>query len=247
MNCQWNLCVMSRLSRFTSIIIIVFCFAFFLSSFIFAAPCDPEETGNAVHVHSAYQSVLPGSRISLTEWNFSYKYQEDGTFQVMITDSNRKIQCRAIIFYDKNRRLVKADCFRTISQKEECDTAIFDPLMPAVLDQTLIPGDSLNCNITTLNCNQDRQCVIKRRVGDIVVFVDKLLLKKEMISIEEAVSQGMLNEKNLAFVSAEPLYVLSLFREESDGKVLVLRQIWQAGAKFWLYEEKNNRRSWLAG
>ena len=212
----------------------------FLSGFVVASESAMWE------VLSRYQSPIPMQPESEVKWQ--YKKEMVGNIAtVSVSDVSKRLQCRIKLRYDEDGSLVWAESCRVIRGQEICSQKEYKVKVPALLSQTLIPGDCLNIDPQALAAGDwVKPCKIEDRVGA-TSFVDHITIKKEAVSIEQALAAGMLIQQNRQFAENKKLYTISLSRGEVESDGLVLRQLWAQDAKFWLYEVKDGRRSWYLG
>ena len=198
-------------------------------------------------VLSRYQSPVPMQPESEVKWLYEKKIAGNNMTTVSVSDSSNRLLCRIEMRYNENSLLVGAESCRIIRGKEVCLEKEYEAKTPALLNQTLIPGDWLNLDPQDLAAGdwvQSRK--VKDRVGN-TSFVDYLTIKKKAVTLEQALVSGMLNRENRQFAENKRLYTLSLSRGEGENSQPILRQLWAKDAKFWLYEEKDGRRSWYLG
>lgn len=71
-------------------------------------------------------------------------------------------------------------------------------------------------------------------------------LRKDIqtITYNEALKSGYLTDENSGFIDSSKNF--TLFTLTDNGKV-ILKQLWQDGNSFWLYEESELRKSYLTG
>lgn len=197
-------------------------------------------------VLSQYHSPVPMQPESEVKWLYEQRVDNNIT-TIAVSDYDHRLQCRAELRYNESGSLVWVNSCRIIRDKEVCRVKNYEPQKPALLNQTLIPGDCLNLKPQNLvDGDWEEYTQVRESVGA-ASFIDYLTVKKESVTFEQAQAIGMLNQKNEHFAKTENLYTLSLLRGEKSQSELVLRQLWATGAHFWLYEEKDGRRSWYLG
>ena len=197
-------------------------------------------------VLSRYQSPVPMQPESEVKWQY-VKEMEGNIATVLVSDVSNSLQCRIKLRYNENGSLVWVKSCRIIRGRENCLEKYYESKVPALLNQTLIPGDCLNMDPQDLAAGDwVKSCKIEDQIGG-TSFVDYLKIKKETVTLEQALTGGMLNQQNKQFAENKRLYILSLSRGEVENSGLVLRQLWAQDAKFWLYEEKDGRCSWYLG
>ncbi|MCK5681317.1 hypothetical protein KAI46_10960 [bacterium] len=198
-------------------------------------------------VLSRYQSPVPMQPESEVKWLYEKRVFANNVATVSVRDSNNRLQCQLELRYNENGSLVEAVSCRIIRDEEICREKNYEADEPVLLNQTLIPGDWFNLEPQSLvDCDWLQSRKVKDRVGA-VSFVDYLTIKKEAVTLGQALAGGMLNQENRQFAENKSLYTLSLLRGEGEKRSLVLRQLWAKDATFWLYEEKYGRRSWYLG
>ena len=194
-------------------------------------------------VKSTYHNPVTGRSTPPLFWEFVVEYQDTETL-VSVRDVNGRAGFRAGLLYDRNGCLIRADCFNKMGDRELKVTRSFDAEKPAILEDSLVPGDWLNVplpwdgNVETFS--------VTRKVGEVASFVRSIRLSGKRLPVSEAVSRGMVPEATAAGLpSGELLLVVC---EKLDGKEEgreILRQLWSSGLPFWLYESTPSRESWF--
>ncbi len=106
----------------------------------------------------------------------------------------------------------------------------------------VFPGFSIPCDILPVHtiCSTDEPGIydIRRQVGE-RGFTDQWQAECLTITRSEALSAGWIRDDSDV---AEPLFWIQVTRLRD--KELLVRQLWQPGDSWWLYEETPYRRSW---
>jgi hypothetical protein len=194
-------------------------------------------------VHSEYQSPVPGREKSTIWWIFKASESELGERQVFVKDYNARVQCRAELYYDQNNNLVQVDCYRQGREEEVCDAVNYDAVSPAIVNQSLVPGDWLNRELPFAPQNKACEYLVKEKIG-VTIFSSHIKVVDEVVTLAEARALGMIKADNENLVQGQQLYLVSVKKVEGLELVPVMQQLWAAGDRFWLYEEKDGRRSW---
>ncbi len=223
-----------------------------LALFLFVATFFISGSGLAAEsvkwkVVSVYQSPVPMQQESVVNWLYEKRITENKITTILVRDDSRRLQCQIELRYNKKGFLVWANYCQMIHGNEICREKNYDPEEPVLLNQTLIPGDHLNLRLESMaDGDWTKDCKVREKVGN-GIFVDYLTLKKELVTLDDAVASGMISQKNMRFAQDKDLYLLSLVRRGGVNGELVLQQLWVKDIKFWLYEKKDGRHSWYLG
>lgn len=197
-------------------------------------------------VVSEYQSLIPGRAGNLVYWQFKEKNLGADGFEVEIEDRDQKVGCRAELYFNPNRDLVQADCFRWVNGKEICSADRYEAAEPVILSSTIIPGDWLNRPLPFVYKAGKRKFITHEQIGT-TRFATYLTVQERRVSFKNAVSAGMIRDDLQASSAiSDSLCLVEITVNGATGskaKVL-LQQLWAEGDMFWLYEAKEGRRSW---
>ncbi len=197
------------------------------------------------YVLSEYTSQIPGQLPTTVLWKFDRQSLESGGFKWKVQDSNEVVRCRAEFYFNVSGALEQADCYRKVQKDEICDARQYVVSRPALLNQTLIPGDWLNRSLPFVFEAGKRDMVLYEQIGT-SRFANYIEIQDRRISRDEAFAKGLLRA-DLQFdlpASAELGLVEVRRVVDGDASDLLLQQLWLAGDNFWLYESKSGRRSW---
>lgn len=195
-------------------------------------------------VRSEYQSPIPGRDKSTVWWQFERQILAHGEELVAVTDLNQRVRTRAELYYNQNNALSQVDCYRQLRGEEICDARLYDTGAPVLINQSLVPGDWLNRELPFVPRPEVGEYVVKEMIGT-TGFSSRLLVQEREMALSEARSNGMIGSDNEALLQKQGLYLVTVRKIiESRPDTVLLRQLWAVGDNFWLYEEKEGRRSW---
>jgi hypothetical protein len=197
-------------------------------------------------VRSEYQSPIPGRDKSTIRWHFERRVSAQGEVRVLVSDFDGRVQSRAELYFDRNHALVQVDCYRQRRGQEIVEARIYDIKAPAIMNQSLVPGDWLNRELPFIVREKANEYLVKEKVGA-AVFSSHLLVTEESINWAEAQAAGMIGSDNHDLVASDrPLRLVTVSKiiDARTKAIPLLRQLWAVGDSFWLYEEKDGRHSW---
>lgn len=219
-------------------VILLFCCILVNSALVMAV-----EKSGSWDVCSEYSSPFPGGSKSVVVWHFVMGKLQNGKSQVTVSDREQHSRARAELFYDSQECLERAVCIR-FQQGAEIEEAVsFDPLKPALIKQTIIPVDWLNISWEKIVAGDIGEFIVKERVGN-SQFSTHLKVSTIKLSRTEAEAQGMLLEYNRKLAGGVGLRLVEVAQILGPNSKIILRQLWGDAQEFWLYEEKEGRRSW---
>lgn len=205
-------------------------------------PAEAEKVESWV-VRSEYRSPVPGREKSTIWWRFESRSLANGEVEMAVSDVNGRVKARAEFYYDQGNNLLQADCYRHVRGEEICDARIYDLSAPAIINQTLIPGDWLSCEQPFVVNEESREYLVNHKIG-ITGFSSHLRVQEQEVSMQEALDSGMIGDDNRLSGEGKHLRLLTVVRIMGSREEILMRQLWAVGGNFWLYEEKGARCSW---
>ena len=193
-------------------------------------------------VCSEYRSPVPGQPGGRIRWVFS---RDDERHRFTVRDRGKIVGLRAAVSYDDHGRLTGMTVIRQVRGRPVVDEQVTgggEQIL--ILQDSMLPLDWFNCPLKPDSELAGKEIVLRKTIGR-TGFVSRLLVQCREISFSDAVAAGMLNDDNRTLAAGKKLYLRQALKLESDERrVPVLRQLWAEDAGFWLYEEREGRRSW---
>lgn len=199
-----------------------------LSIFLFAYIC-PVIAGDKILVKSLYKDASTEREII---WSFedegnTVKVSKEGSESLLLIkrDMNNRVYD---IEYKKDVSIRPSKASATSKNSRAQSNPIF------LSDGHPVPFDWVDPAVTD-TC----ELTLYKTAGGMTF---KTVLKKEIevISRDHALSAGYLNDENMHFAKPDKVYLM--INITKDGNVII-RQLWQEGEKFWLYESTDLRTS----
>lgn len=194
-------------------------------------------------VKSEYISPAPGQGKTILVWEFESELLPDGDRVVSVRERDNRARCRAELFFNSEDNLVQTDCYRTVRDEELVNSHRYVAAKPVIMSHTIIPGDWLNRKLPFAAETEVDEYVVYDQIGN-ARFANYLGVSDKLITYSEAVAAGMIRGEQKNIAKQKKLYVAEVKRNSGERSDLLLRQLWQEGDNFWLFEEKGGRRSW---
>ena len=197
---------------------------------------------NGCMVRSAYRSPVAGQPAAEVKWVF---LQGSDPRRFLVRDTNNLVGARAELDFDEQGHLSGLTVARQVRGRPVVDVIITEAgNRQLILQDSLLPLDWFNCPPLPEANPAGTEMVTREKIGR-AGFVRRLRLRCREMTLADAVAAGMVVDDNREFAAQKKLYLREALARENGQWVPVLRQLWTADDGFWLYEEKEGRRSWL--
>lgn len=178
------------------------------------------------------RSVYPDSRTGELKSEVNWAFTEISEGEVRVTREGLEDPV-VLLEYDQDGRLKRVE--KRIGRGDKKIRVIEIPSCPIVLSEGFpIPYDVLSPHDDTI-----REAVIKKQAGG-MTFSFRVTRETREISLNEAMSENMVNEEMARDLSGKALRLITVRK----GEEFLVRQLWPDGASWWVYEETPVRKSW---
>ena len=181
-----------------------------------------------ITIRSVYLDARTGQWGKDVRWNFTE--MSNGRVQVAQEGTRDPV---VFLEYDQSRRLTSVE--KQIGLGHKKVRVPGTPLGPIVLSEGFpVPYDDLATYDDSIE-----EMVIKKRAGG-VIFSYRVIREIRSISLNQAMTQNMVDEKMARDLSGKALRLITV----QKGGAFLVRQLWPDGASWWVYEETPVRKSW---
>lgn len=201
-----------------------------------------KDVGQQWLVKSTYLDPMTGNTLPTLFWEFTKKVEKSAPV-ITVKDRSGKTPFRQELFFNSSDSLVRVDSFNIVRNRELVFTRSFDPEMPAVLEDSIIPSNWINVPLPWHT--EPVVFSIKKSVGKHASFATRMRLSGQTIDPQQALMLNMITEELIDKIAGENLLLVIFEKINRKGEPEeILRQLWSSNIPFWLYEATATRKSW---
>ena len=201
-----------------------------------------EGSGQQWIVKSVYQDPITNKDLSDIFWTFTETTGSSGPL-ISVKDRVGKTGFRQELFFNADDALVRVASFRRIRNREIKQTESFDPHMPALLEDSIVPSDWINAPLPW--DGEPVEFIVKKEVGRLASFATHIRMSGQVMTPQQAEEEEMISSGLMSQVDLGTLLLVKIEKIDQEGKAReILKQLWPSNMSFWLYEATSTRESW---
>ena len=201
-----------------------------------------EGSGQQWIVRSAYQDPIAGKDLSNIFWAFTETTGSSGPL-ISVKDRDGKTGFRQELFFNSDDALIRVDSFRQIRNREIKQIESYDPHMPALLEDSIVPSDWINAPLPW--DGEPVEFIVKKEVGRLASFATRIRMSGQVMTPQQAEEEEMISSGLMSQVDLGTLLLVKIEKIDQEGKAReILKQLWSSNMPFWLHEATPTRKSW---
>lgn len=216
------------LTRFAQSVLLLIIMSYSLGGVLYAAPPDVDSNVREFTILSQYRDLTTHNWGHDKLWQFLFSTPQN--CQVYLQNETSP---RLELSYSSDRRIINvSESDGTLHNR----TVAVDPHIVLLSHGYPIPFDDIAAG-GAINA----ATVVERRTIAGVAFSEELTTRVVPALFQDVISQGFVRVDSHDLVTSDQLYWVELYRQNQR----IIRQLWQPNLAWWLYEETQERRSWL--
>jgi hypothetical protein len=211
---------------------------------IYVANADSNKIQDSWTVRSVYQNPITGRETSIVVWEYHAQNMNSQEIRVKVSDKDQRVGSRAEFFYTENMRLIRANRYQKVQQREIKQTINISPEQPAILDDFLVPGNWINGAFPVEGENREK--TIDRKISSNTKISRKVIISGKVMDVDKAIQYQMIDKSVTTILKDSPLVLIRCEEKvTNDENNIIIEQLWSPTHFFWIYEKTPTRTSWL--